>query len=290
MRPSRLRVPPEILRLVMKVRSPYSEALVSGSVAFSIPFGRRAGGTAAPSNRRFSRAGAYFRPSACRRRPRSGFELAAFDWSNPNSEVAASRGKMGRGRCEPARGTPLRAGRLLDHVAQRPITRATPRSHPGQDRHCVIDIVDHQDIFLAIMQTMQTTDILRSHDRHGRGNAQKAIAEFTSAGDNFNLTGVPRSDRTTIDHALIRGLITAFPIFVAGLPHSKDGHEPYARPSVVRGFPIMPGFRGTPVRLLCDDQILGLPVAVSTPPSGFSPIGPAGSRPKRSRPVRGLWP
>lgn len=104
MRPSRLRVPPEILRLVMKVRSPYSEALVSGSVAFSIPFGRRAGGTAAPSNRRFSRAGAYFRPSACRRRPRSGFELAAFDWSNPNSEVAASRGKMGRGRCEPARG------------------------------------------------------------------------------------------------------------------------------------------------------------------------------------------
>lgn len=33
--------------------------------------------------------------------------------------------------------------------------------------------------------------------------------------------------------------------------HGGHGRKLEARPNVSRGFPIMPGFRGTPVRLLC---------------------------------------
>jgi hypothetical protein len=33
------------------------------------------------------------------------------------------------------------------------------------------------------------------------------IAEFTSTAVEFNLTGVPRSDRTTIDHASLFGVV-----------------------------------------------------------------------------------
>ena len=45
------------------------------------------------------------------------------------------------------------------------------------------------------------------------------------------------SRSTTIDHALIRGLATAFPISVVGLPLSKHGRKPKLAPTYVEGYP-----------------------------------------------------
>jgi len=68
---------------------------------------------------------------------------------------------------------------------------------------------------------------ISSHDRHsGSGNALVLHQSFIRCPrTDDEPDGWAASRSTTIDHALIRGLGTAFPISVLGLPRSKDGRR-----------------------------------------------------------------
>jgi hypothetical protein len=78
-----------------------------------------------------------------------------------------------------------------------------------------------------------------------------------------NLTGVPQADRRTIDHALIRGLVTAFfPFSVVGPPLSKHGRE-----SAYRSFPCS--------RVVLDllESVLDVAESRALGEEGFAPAG-----------------
>lgn len=74
---------------------------------------------------------------------------------------------------------------------------------------------------------------------------------------------MPRSNRSTIDHALSRGLTTALPVPVAGLPLSlSTGISWKLAPTPLEDFPTCLDF--TPVRLLCGYQNSGEPISSSS--------------------------
>ncbi|WP_230989517.1 ParB/RepB/Spo0J family partition protein [Devosia faecipullorum] len=71
----------------------------------------------------------------------------------------------------------IRAVPLLDHVAQRAITRPSLRGHPGENRNRRIDIVHDQDIPLSVVLTMQPPDILRQGPLPGDRHRQEQSVE-----------------------------------------------------------------------------------------------------------------
>lgn len=85
-----------------------------------------------------------------------------------------------------------RTRRLLDHVAQRPITRASLGSRPGQNRNGVVDIINDQDVFLVIMLAMQPADILCQgplpRDRHRQEQCvePRSTTRFLTNGENLS--------------------------------------------------------------------------------------------------------
>ena len=73
------------------------------------------------------------------------------------------------------------AGRQQDRVAHRLVATAATVEHPREHRHIQVGVVIDSHLLLAVVQTVQSADVLGNRPAPGNGNVKKSVSSRASS-------------------------------------------------------------------------------------------------------------